>query len=79
MKCKRRFMHGKRRKRSPIKNETMLDVAPIDPTTKNLIAGAPPSTGGLGLALESAKTVFEGYGTTNPQIIKDARMMPGKI
>ena len=86
MKSKRRFMHGKRRRRrSPINmliqpaiQNDMLDVKPID-SSKNVITGSAPTTGGLGLAIESTKKVFEGYGTTNKQIIKDARTMPLKI
>ena len=78
MKCKRRFMHGKRRRRSPIKQENMLAVTPIDPS-KKIIAGSAPTTGGLGLLVDLAKKTFKGYGKTNPQIIKDARMIPGKI
>ena len=76
IKCKRRFMHGKRRKRSPIK-QNMLEVENID--NVDLITGTAPTTGGIGAFIDSAKTTFEGYSKTNPQIIKDARMMIGKI
>jgi hypothetical protein len=37
------------------------------------------TTGGIGLLVKGAKKVFEGYGKTNPDIVKSARQMPGKI
>ena len=75
MKCKRRYMHGKRRRRSPMKNE----IRNLTEDEMKPLQGTGPTTGGVGLIVDTAKKVFEGYGITNPQIIKDARMMPGKI
>ena len=69
-------MHGKRRRRSPIKSDVevkSLTEEQTKPKTGQI------TTGGVGLLIDSAKATFEGYGTTNPQIIKDARMLPGKI
>jgi len=75
MRAKRRCMHGKRLKRSPIKNELeLVEYKPKGPKT-----GDAPTTGGVGLTLWAAKKTFEGYGKTNPDIIKGAKMMPGKI
>ena len=77
MRCKRRYMHGKKLRRSPIKNDK-YELQSIDPSSK-VIAGSAPTTGGLGLIIDSAKKVFQGYSKTNPKIIKSARQMPGKI
>mgnify|MGYP003151939319 CR=1 FL=1 len=75
MKAKRRCMHGKRRRRSPLKNE----IKKLTEEEMKPKSGIAPTTGGVGLIVDAAKEVFKGYGTTNPQIIKDARMMPGKM
>ena len=77
MRCKRRYMHGKKLRRSPIKNDK-YEIQPIDSSSK-VIAGSAPTTGGLGLIIDSAKKVFQGYSKTNPEIIQSARQMPGKI
>ena len=75
MRAKRRCMHGKRLRRSPMRNEPeLIEYKPKGPKT-----GIAPTTGGLGLFIYTAKKAFEGYGKTNPDIIKGAKMMPGKI
>jgi hypothetical protein len=81
MRAKRRCMHGKRLKRSPIRNirlnentqkePELIQYKPQDPKAGYL------STGGIGLLIDSAKKVFKGYGEmgkteTGRQIIKDS-------
>tara|TARA_R100000900_G_C3342931_1_gene165520 strand:- start:1454 stop:1675 length:222 start_codon:yes stop_codon:yes gene_type:complete len=61
-------------KNSPMKNKLEL----VDHTPKPK-TGTVSTGGGVGLLVDSAKKTFAGYGKTNPQIVKDARMMPGKI
>ena len=79
-------MHGKRMRRSPIKN--VLDTIKNMSVKKLLTKAATPvigattaSTLGVGGA---ALGLLEGYGNLSKQkhgnrIIKDARQMPGKI
>ena len=69
-------MHGKRLRRSPIKKD--IEVKSITEEQIKPKEGY-VTTGGIGLLADSAKKVFEGYGKTNPQIIKSGRMMSGKI
>mgnify|MGYP003118656283 CR=1 FL=1 len=74
MRAKRRCMHGKRLRRSPMKQKiARISDEQIKPKTGQV------TTGGIGLLVKGAKKVFEGYGKTNPDIVKSARQMPGKI
>jgi hypothetical protein len=74
MRAKRRCMHGKRLRRSPMKQKVKkITDEQVKPKTGYA------TTGGIGLLAKSAKKVFEGYGKTNPDIVKSARQMPGKI
>ena len=52
----------------------------VESIEKNEVnTGTAPNTGGIGLLIDSAKKVWEGYGKTNPDIIKGGRQTPGKI
>ena len=66
MKCKRRFMHGKRRKRSPIRQEDKFATAPSN--HPRFIGGSAPNPAKTALTLgkalyKGAKTALQKYTT----------------
>jgi hypothetical protein len=68
MKCKRRFMHGKRLRRSPLNNKTKDIGKVVVKAAKPLIRGlAGKALGGVGLFLGATKTATAD--TTN--VVKD--------
>ena len=86
MRCKRRYMHGKKLRRSPVKQNPSLgsvigDVAKSELISKivtPIIGSTAAATGGAAIG------IIQGYGDLaktehGDQIIKDARMMPGKM
>ena len=57
-----------------IPRDPVIVIEPVTPT-----AGSVSTGGGLGLLIKSAESVWKGYGTTNPDIIKSGRPQSGKI
>ena len=86
MKCKRRYMHGKKLRRSPIKQNPSLGSVVTDVAKSELISRVvAPIIGSTAAATGGAAIgIIQGYGDLaktddGKQVIKDARMMPMKM
>ena len=88
MRCKRRFMHGKRLRRSPIQKNLIRTVGEIlgkKAINRTLITPTLGAGAGAGFGLLGAVGgLFQGYKDLaqtkdGQEIIKSARPLPGKM